>query len=545
MASIKQLDERRYKITVSNGYRPNGKKISKAKTIQVPPGVPRRGIGQYVAHAAEELERSFKTGYAEDGEMTFEEFASRWLKRQTKYAPSTIAAYRRMLEVVYPMIGGIRLNKLRPMALENMLSELRKRKHHGKRINESTAQRYLSVVSAVLSDAKRMASIRKRGSSYLIVVSMGYDYNGKRIKPRQKTVHPPEELTPRQAEKWLNEQAVLFERDCRHTPQPVQQLTLAKYIDLWLTDIAPGKLAKSTIRRDRQDIERILPALGHYQLTELRPEHFRSFYAELRKVIRPDTKKPLSEYTIEGVHATLCSILSDAVEGGFLSHNPAWRTYRYAGRKCEKKIADEETAQKIIAALEGESIKYETYFKLIIATGMRRGECCGLKWCDIDWEQRSIHICRNAVKVTDEEIFVKEPKTRAGDRYVYFSAEMESLLREYQKECRYITETYDQRQLTADDFLFRRQGAQLPMTPTTFTYRFKLILKKNGLPQELNVHSLRHTAASLMIAGGTDVATVAGILGHSQPSTTLDIYTHAFDKNKKAASAGLQGMLEI
>ena len=83
------------------------------------------------------------------------------------------------------------------------------------------------------------------------------------------------------------------------------------------------------------------------------------------------------------------------------------------------------------------------------------------------------------------------------------------------------------------------------MTPTTFTYRFKLILKKNGLPQELNVHSLRHTAASLMIAGGTDVATVAGILGHSQPSTTLDIYTHAFDKNKKAASACLQGMLEI
>ena len=167
MASIKQLDERRYKITVSNGYRPNGKKISKAKTIQVPPSVPKRGIGQYVAHAAEELERSFKTGYAEDGEMTFEEFASRWLKRQTKYAPSTIAAYRRMLEVVYPMIGGIRLNKLRPMALENMLSVLRKRKHHGKLINESTAQRYLSVVSAVLSDAKRNEIIEKNPARML------------------------------------------------------------------------------------------------------------------------------------------------------------------------------------------------------------------------------------------------------------------------------------------------------------------------------------------------------------------------------------------
>ena len=109
---------------------------------------------------------------------------------------------------------------------------------------------------------------------------------------------------------------------------------------------------------------------------------------------------------------------------------------------------DEETAQKIIAALENESIKYETYFKLIIATGMRRGECCALQWRDIDREQ-------------------------------------------------------------------------------------------------LNIHSLRHTAASLMIAGGADMATAAGILGHSQLSATLDIYTHTFDKNKKAASAGSQGMLEI
>ncbi|WP_279056950.1 tyrosine-type recombinase/integrase [Gemmiger formicilis] len=56
---------------------------------------------------------------------------------------------------------------------------------------------------------------------------------------------------------------------------------------------------------------------------------------------------------------------------------------------------------------------------------------------------------------------------------------------------------------------------------------------------------MRHTAASLFIASGTDVGTVAGLLGHSQPSTTLDIYTHAFDKNKKAASQIMQSSLEI
>ena len=391
-----------------------------------------------------------------------------------------------------------------------------------------------------------MASIRKRGSSYLLVVSMGYDYKGNRIRPKQKTVHPSEGLTPKQKEKWLNEQAILFERECKGLPQEVDRsITLAKYTELWLQTIAPGKLAKSTLARDRQDIHRFLPVLGHYKLTELRPEHFRQLYADLRKVKNQKTGKPLSECTVEGVHACLCGILSDAMEGGFLDHNPAWRTYRYTGKKKEKVIADEATTQRLIAALEEESLKYETYFKLIIATGMRRGECCGLQWGDINWDERSIHIQRNVVKVTGEDIIVKETKTVAGDRYVYFSLEMESLLKEFQRECSWETETYDGRKLEDADYIFRRHGYRLPMTPTTFTWRFKLILKKHGLPTALNVHSLRHTNASLLIAGGADVATVAGLLGHSQPSTTLDIYTPAFDKNKKAASQVLQEGLEI
>ena len=230
-----------------------------------------------------------------------------------------------------------------------------------------------------------MASIRKRGGSYLLVVSMGYDYKGNRIKPKQKTVHPPEGLTPKQKEKWLNEQAVLFERECKGLPQEVDRsITLAKYTELWLQEIAPGKLAKSTLARERQDIDRFLPVLGNLKLTELRPEHFRQLYANLRKVKNQKTGKPLSECTVEGVHACLCGILSDAMEGGFLDHNPAWRTYRYAGKKKEKVIADEATTQRLITALEEESLKYETYFKLIIATGMRRGECCGLQWGDIN-----------------------------------------------------------------------------------------------------------------------------------------------------------------
>ena len=161
MASIKQLTDRKFKITISNGYRPSGKKICKAKTITVPDSVKPRGIPQYVAHEAEELERLVKSGFAEDRDTTFEAYATRWLERQVKYAPGTLASYRRMLERVYPYIGAIKLGELRPMALENLLMELRKRTHQGKPIQEATVQKYLTVVSAVLSDAKRNEIIQR------------------------------------------------------------------------------------------------------------------------------------------------------------------------------------------------------------------------------------------------------------------------------------------------------------------------------------------------------------------------------------------------
>ena len=155
MASIKKISDRKYKIIISNGYRAGGKKITRTKTIIVPSNVKNRRIKQYVIHAAEELERMVKDGYSEDGELTFEEYAERWLNRQVKYAPSTLASHRRMLKVIYPYIGSIRLNRLKPIALENMLIELRKRNIRGKNVQEATVQKYLTVASAVLSDAKR------------------------------------------------------------------------------------------------------------------------------------------------------------------------------------------------------------------------------------------------------------------------------------------------------------------------------------------------------------------------------------------------------
>ena len=92
--------------------------------------------------------------------------------------------------------------------------------------------------------------------------------------------------------------------------------------------------------------------------------------------------------------------------------------------------------------------------------------------------------------------------------------------------------------LEEEDYLFRQPGGD-SRVPGTFTFRFKKILQEGDLPDNLNVHSLRHTNASMLIAQGVDVRTVAGLLGHAQPSTTLDIYRHTFDKNKKLAQQKL------
>ena len=338
-----------------------------------------------------------------------------------------------------------------------------------------------------------MASIRKRGSnSYLIVVSRGYDYEGNRLKSVQKTVKPPKEYTPKQAEKWVKEQAILFEREVQHTPEPINRsITLAKYIEHWVTDVGPKKLADSTFRRDEQDIRRILPALGNYKLTDLRKEVIRDFYEEMRHTPRLDGRGNLSEKSVEGLHNTLCGILSAAVDEGYLTHNPAWRCYKPKGQKKERPVADEETVKKLITAFEGQSMKYETYFKLVLATGLRRGEACGLKWSDINWRKRTIHVQRGVVKLSHQESITKDPKTSSGDRMVYLSKEMCQLLKAWRKECEWDRQQTANETISEDDYLFRQPNGK-PMCPSTFTYRFKLILKANNLPLDLNVHSLRH-----------------------------------------------------
>lgn len=157
MAYIQQRGERKYKITVCNGYTTTGKKRMQARTMDVPKEIPKRSIRQYVYAEAERLEKRFRTGIDESENTKFEAYAEHWLDRAAKrYKASTLAGYRKMLEVAYPYIGGLPLCRIRPMVLEEFAEELRKRTGRGgKSLSENTVHKYLDAVSAVLQDAAK------------------------------------------------------------------------------------------------------------------------------------------------------------------------------------------------------------------------------------------------------------------------------------------------------------------------------------------------------------------------------------------------------
>ena len=153
MAYIKKKSERKFKITICNGYKVNGQKRMKAQTITVPSSVPKRGIQQYVMAEAERIEKKFKYGVEESDQTHFEQYAENWLKRQEPFfKATTYAGYKRNLDIVYPLIGGIPLAKLLPMTLEEMCEELRKRPGRGGNcIKETTVLKYLETVSRYFS----------------------------------------------------------------------------------------------------------------------------------------------------------------------------------------------------------------------------------------------------------------------------------------------------------------------------------------------------------------------------------------------------------
>lgn len=136
-----------------------------------------------------------------------------------------------------------------------------------------------------------MATISRRGASYLIRVSCGYDMTGKQIV-KSMTWKPPADLTEVQTEKEAHRQAVLFEEKCRTGQVLEVTVRFADFAALWLTDYAEKQLRPTTYARYKAMLPRINAAIGHIRLDRLQPHHLMQFYANLEEAgMRVDSKQ--------------------------------------------------------------------------------------------------------------------------------------------------------------------------------------------------------------------------------------------------------------
>ena len=379
-----------------------------------------------------------------------------------------------------------------------------------------------------------MATARKKGRGYEIRVSCGIDINGKKLG-KSKTWVPDKSMTPRQIEKELERQKVLFEEEVKSGICPDNKIRFVDFSKRWIDEYAKDKLAIKTFTRYEIYLRRINKGIGHLKLKDITPLQLNAFYRSLEADGVNQKKKydkdgnlinggRLAPKTILDHHRVISKILSTAVKWGLLEKNVAERADPPKVPHREIRYLNEEEVRQMITMLDNEPIQYRTMITLLVYTGIRRGELCGLEWKDIDFQNQVMHVCRSAQYIGNKTMITKEPKTKSGIRHFSLSTTACIMLRKYRQW------QIEQRFKAGDqwcecDRLFTSWNGQ-PIHPDTITNWFAKFIKKSELPY-VTLHSLRHTNATLMIAEGTDVCTVSRRLGHANTATTLNIYAHA------------------
>jgi integrase len=214
--------------------------------------------------------------------------------------------------------------------------------------------------------------------------------------------------------------------------------------------------------------------------------------------------------------------MDGAVKEGLIPFNPTEATTIPKSVKTEKTVLLESQIEIFIKAIEDDEIWHD-FFYTAIMTGMRQGEICGLKWLDFDEENGTLHIQRS-VRTEKKKLIIGETKTSEGNRKIVLPFSVFEMLKERKKNA-------------ISEWIFPKPHyPEHPVTPKSAYLQLKKILKKAELP-DIRFHDLRHTFATHAASNGIDPKTLAGILGHTKASFTLDRYTHVTTDMQKQASS--------
>lgn len=385
-----------------------------------------------------------------------------------------------------------------------------------------------------------MATIEKRGESYRIIVSCGFDVNGKRIK-RSMTWKPDRAYTPKQLEKALNKAAVEFEEKVLSGEVAADsRLKLVDFIPQYM-ESAKLKLEPTTIAEYTRVIDKyILPALGHLRMKDIRPAHVQKFVnmlssGEYRQDGKTGALKPAS---VKRYYAVLQSILSAAYRLELLPSNPTDSGKITLPTMDEQKtdIMSKEQLAEMLEALDSEPLQLRVIVHLAIITGCRRGELTSLKWSDIDFDKCEITVSKSLYQLKGEKAKTKRTKNKKK-RVVTIPEYCIELLRQL-----HIEQTEKRFRLgtawngTADNYVFIKNDGSV-MHPNTPTEQFNDFLKRHEL-KHIKFHALRHTSATLSLLNGANIKQVAARLGHSQLSTT-NRYLHAIQEADRTIADSL------
>lgn len=415
-----------------------------------------------------------------------------------------------------------------------------------------------------------MASIRKRGSSYQITISNGRDINDKQILVTT-TWKPDPNKTDKQNQKTLDRFVMEFEDRVKSGKYlNGEKMTYQEYSELWMKEYAYKQMEQTSIEHcERAFNNIILPAIGHLKLSEIQPLHLQKLYSDLSEngYIRNGKKHQYKANSIKRIHQTISSSLNTAVQWQLIESNPCQRVRppkveKNTDVKCftlEQTEAflkqldkpytvmhcgrDKKDGSKSNKHYDTKTIplQYKVLFYLAIFGGFRRGELIALTWDDIDFDKHTITINKASAR-TKSGIITKAPKTVSSNRTITLPDDIIALLRQYRKEWNLYRLSLGSYWSGDNNLFIQDDGRQMDIsTPNKVFQRvIKLYNAENEdkLPM-ITLHGLRHTSATLLISQNVDIKTVSHRLGHSETSTTMDIYAHALEKQDQIAADAL------
>jgi integrase len=310
--------------------------------------------------------------------------------------------------------------------------------------------------------------------------------------------------------------------------------TVESYFTEWLEIYVKPSLKPKTHSSYKSICDEFISYHGNIKLKSLTPLHLVSFYNHLRNR-GSNQKEPksinrrLTENTVLRYYAVINSALKQALRWQIIAYNPNQRIERPKKVKRESKFYDLEQSRTLLKFVDNESIKAQAIIRLALDSGCRRSELTGLEWSDIDLNTGIVSISKTTQRI-NHRIVEGTPKNNSSVRIIDISIHTIEALSEYKNYTDQLKETLlDKWEGSNKVFTTEFGGPIHPDTPRKLFYQ---VLIKYNLPI-INFHALRHTCASLLIASGVNIAAVSRRLGHADISTTLNIYSHAYNSGNK------------